>query len=98
LSPGLRDYDLALTWLTRCDVSRALPLGREVVKSADAAAQLADAPSVVQAPRGGGGGRSGEVTYPRCFLLYNTLMFFIFKVRVKRRQGGRSGFGSAPFF
>ena len=27
----------------------------------------------------------GELTYPRCFFLYNSLMFFIFRVRVKRR-------------
>jgi hypothetical protein len=97
---------------TRDDARLLASLAREVVKSADAAARLADAPSVaatktrggdtdggvVGAAGGGSGSSGGEVTYPRCFLLYNTLMFFIFKVKVKRRErGGWPGLGNAPF-
>jgi len=42
---------------------------------------------------GDGGGAGVERTYPRCMLLYSTLMFFVFKVQVKRRRGG----SNAPF-
>jgi hypothetical protein len=31
------------------------------------------------------------VTYPRCFFLYDTLMFFVFKVKAKRVGGGGGG-------
>ena len=36
-------------------------------------------------------GPRGEVTYPRCFFLYDTLMFFVFKVKAKRVGGGGGG-------
>ena len=36
-------------------------------------------------------GPRGEVTYPRCFFLYDTLMFFVFKVKAKRVGGGDGG-------
>ena len=71
---------------TREDARLLQSLGREVVKSAGKAADLAQ-PAVAKGVewRKLEGDIKGELTYPRCFFLYNSLMFFIFRVRVKRR-------------
>ena len=72
-------------------------LGREVVKSAGKAADLAQ-PAVAEGVewRKLEGDIKGELTYPRCFFLYNSLMFFVFRVRVKRRV--RKGKGEERTF
>jgi hypothetical protein len=82
---------------TREDGRLLQSLGREVVKSAGKAADLAQ-PAVAEGVewRKLEGDIKGELTYPRCFFLYNSLMFFVFRVRVKRRV--RKGKGEERTF
>ena len=65
-------------FVSREDARLLASLGREVAAAARASAALTAPASVGQ-----GDAEVGERTYERCFFLYGTLMFFVFRVRVK---------------
>ena len=72
------------------DARTLASLGREAVRAAEAAAALATAPLTTARDQGTDLSRldawdsgSGEIRFERCFFLYGTLMFFVFRVRVK---------------
>lgn len=69
-------------FVSREDARLLASLGREVAAAARASAALTAPASVGQ-----GGAEVGERTYERCFFLYGTLMFFVFRVRVKGSGG-----------
>lgn len=77
------------------DARTLASLGREAAKAARAAAALATAPLTTASDLGTdlsrvatGEGNHAELKLERCFFLYGTLMFFVFRVRVKDRRGG----------
>jgi len=71
------------------DARTLASLGREAAKAASAAAALATAPITTARDMGtdlsslSRGAPGGELRFERCFFLYGTLMFFVFRVRVK---------------
>jgi len=71
------------------DARTLASLGREAAKAASAAAALATAPITTARDMGtdlsslSRGEPGGELRFERCFFLYGTLMFFVFRVRVK---------------
>lgn len=71
------------------DARTLASLGREAAKAAAAAAALATAPITTARDMGTDlssswrGAPGGELRFERCFFLYGTLMFFVFRVRVK---------------
>ena len=79
------------------DARTLASLGREATKAAAAAAAMATAPITTARDMGtdlsssSRGAPGGELRFERCFFLYGTLMFFVFRVRVKdpRRVEGR---------
>ena len=70
-------------------------LGREATKAAAAAAAMATAPITTARDMGtdlsssSRGALGGELRFERCFFLYGTLMFFVFRVRVKDPGGSK---------
>ena len=71
------------------DARTLASLGREATKAAAAAAAMATAPITTAWDMGtdlsssSRGAPGGELRFERCFFLYGTLMFFVFRVRVK---------------
>ena len=71
------------------DARTLASLGREATKAAVAAAAMATAPITTAWDMGtdlsssSRGAPGGELRFERCFFLYGTLMFFVFRVRVK---------------
>ena len=71
------------------DARTLASLGREATKAALAAAALATAPITTAQDMGtdlsslSRGAPGGELRFERCFFLYGTLLFFVFRVRVK---------------
>jgi hypothetical protein len=81
--------------ISPADARTLASLGREAAKAARAAAALATAPLTTASDLGTdlsrvatGEGNHAELKLERCFFLYGTLMFFVFRVRVKDWRGG----------